>query len=500
MDFDDAVLRRHYGVRKAWFSSFRQSSQGICSLAGHFRGNDECFLKSWHCGSFNISVRLHWEDGGPDWLIRFPIPGKSMWPDEKVRNEVAVMEFIQQKTNIPVPSIIGYGMAAENPTDLGPFIIMAFVEGRKMSEIMKANTACEEDDDILDPNIEDSTLRNLYGQMADILLELFEHDFDHIGSLSIDSTNNSWSITHRPLTLDMNEISRCSGLSEDDFPAKIYDSSADYLSQLSELHFNHLLRQRNSVFDAADCREKYTRRYLFEALIPRFVCRKENAGPFKLFCDDLCPGNMLVDDSLRVVAVVDWEFCYTAPAQFSSSPPWWLLLKKPTDWLAEEGPEDFLEHYAPKLDIFLQMMESREATRATSPLDYRLGRLSARMRQSFDDKTFWFNMAARTSFGIDDVYWYMLDEHCYGPRTSIQQRVEKATGGVGMYADREIFVRQKTKQLQEYKVQMGCEDLVSYGDPENSERHDRDLDSKDDLEDVEVYQSTFIVISKNDIC
>lgn len=398
------------------------------------------------------------------------------------------MKFIQQNTNIPVPSIIGYGMGSQNPTGLGPFIIMVFVEGRKMSEILKAKTIAEDNYDVLDPEINEATLRTLYGQLANIHLELFEHDFDHIGSLSLDTEINSWSIKDRPLTLDINEILRCSGLPEDCFPSRVYASSADYLLQLCELHFTHLLRQRNSVFDAADCREKYICRHLFQAIAPRFICRRENAGPFKLFSDDLCPGNILVDDSLQVVAVLDWEFCYTAPIQFSSSPPWWLLLRKPRDWLADEGPESFLKHYMPKLELFLEIMELREETRATGTTEQPSRRLSARMRQSFEDKSFWFNMAARTSFGVDDVYWYMLDEHCYGPRSSINERLIKATSGVDIYNDREDFVRLKIKQLQEYHIEVDCKDQISC---EDGEGHEEPCNSANDMKSIKVHSQTY---------
>jgi Phosphotransferase enzyme family len=484
MDFDDVVLRQQLEGTQTWLAKFHESSEGICALAGQYRGRDDCIFRSWHCGSFNLCVRLHWEDGQSDWLIRFPIPGKSMFPEEKLRNEVAVMQFVQQSTNIPVPTVIAYASGADNPTGLGPFIIMTFVEGRKMSEIMKAKTTADDGEDMLDPSMEDSTLKTLYGQLADILLELFQHDFDRIGALSFNSENNSWSVEERPLTLNMNETVRCSGLSDECFQSSIYSSAADYFLHLAQVHFLHLLQQRNGVFDAADCREKYTCRHLFQAIVPHFICKEDNSGPYKLYCDDFSPSNILVDDHLHVVAVIDWEFCYAAPVQFSTSPPWWLLLRKPTDWLAAEGPQSFLDSYVAKLEVFLQVMQQREEARANLPTEQPLRRLSARMQNSMDDNSFWFNMAARTSFGVDDVYWYMLDEHCYGQRKSIRERVSKATSGVSIYSDREEFVVRKIKQLQEYNAEVGCQDLVGY------EEHEESSTLNDDVESAKVHNPT----------
>lgn len=54
--------------------------------------------------------------------------GVVAFPDEKVLNEVATMRYVAANTTIPVPRIHDYGTAAENPTGLGPFIIMDYIE------------------------------------------------------------------------------------------------------------------------------------------------------------------------------------------------------------------------------------------------------------------------------------------------------------------------------------------------------------------------------------
>lgn len=43
---------------------------------------------------------MTYEDGGSS-LIRFPKPGATMFPEEKARNEVAAMRYIQDNTSIP---------------------------------------------------------------------------------------------------------------------------------------------------------------------------------------------------------------------------------------------------------------------------------------------------------------------------------------------------------------------------------------------------------------
>lgn len=130
MDFDDVVLARREAEREEWFRKLSKSASEVCKLVSQFRKNDSCWLVSFDAGSFNLCIKVRFDDGGPDWLVRFPVPGKTMFPNEKVRNEVAIMKFIEQRTNIPIPSVVAFGMAEDNPSGLGSFIITTFVETR----------------------------------------------------------------------------------------------------------------------------------------------------------------------------------------------------------------------------------------------------------------------------------------------------------------------------------------------------------------------------------
>jgi hypothetical protein len=40
-----------------------------------------------------------------------------MFLDEKVHREAVLMEFMGSRTQIPIPRVIAYGAAHENPTD-----------------------------------------------------------------------------------------------------------------------------------------------------------------------------------------------------------------------------------------------------------------------------------------------------------------------------------------------------------------------------------------------
>lgn len=154
-------------------------------------------------------------------------------------------------------------------------------------------------------------------------------------------------------------------------------------------------------------------------------------------CDDLQPTNMLVDpDTLCITAVFDFEFTNIMPAQFTYDVPWWLLLQPPAVWLRDNRMEDFLRCFEPGKNQFIRAMERAEAR---SLLPAGEPRLSTQMRESWESRRFWFNLASRCSFDVDDFYWQALHKEGLG----------EAMLGVTM-AEKEGFIARKMRQGDEY--------------------------------------------------
>jgi hypothetical protein len=65
-------------------------------------------------------------------------------------------------------------------------------------------------------------------------------------------------------------------------------------------------------------------------------------------------------DSTQIAGVVDWEFTYAAPVEFSYAPPWWLLIEKPEFW--GKGIEDWIRVFGLRLKTFLKAMKDCENT------------------------------------------------------------------------------------------------------------------------------------------
>ncbi|KAK3182335.1 hypothetical protein K4F52_006337 [Lecanicillium sp. MT-2017a] len=319
-----------------------------------------------------------------------------MFPEEKIKNEVATMRFIQDHTAIPVPFVHHWGTQDESPLNIGPFIIMEYVNHEMdMIDALNIPGLSHNDRPILNPNINEATLEILYGQVAKILLQLSKLELPLIGALE-ETEPWSWEVTRRPLSLPMNGLVRVGTVPRDKLPITTFNSSSKYLESLAGLHLDHLAHQRNDAVESkADCQRKYVARHLFQKLANerRLLSTKYDKGPFKFWCDDLRPSNILLDANLQIVGVIDWEFSYAAPNEFTFAPPWWLLLEQPEYW--KDGLDDWIQKYEDRLT------EDQ--------------RLSCNMRESWANGDFWTVYAARKNFAFDCVFWKKLDPRFFGP-------------------------------------------------------------------------------------
>ncbi|KAG4292626.1 phosphotransferase [Fusarium proliferatum] len=277
-------------------------------------------------GGYNVFYRLEYKDGTSA-AVRIPSPATKL-PDEKVRYEVATMRYVAANTTIPVPNIYHWGTAEENPLGLGPFMIMEYIEHDKaLSHALNDRTLGPTDSHSLDPNISIEKLEFLYRQMANILLQLSTLSFRRSGSL-VEDTEGDIVVSGRPLMQNMNSILDLTGSPASLLPNKdqTFTTSTEWYLAMAEMNLIQLaFQQNNAVEDEDDVRDK-----------------KNGGTGFRLFLEDSRPSSVLVGKDLKVVGVIDWEFVYTAPSEFSFDPPWWLLLKYPEYWPG--GYEEWIEH------------------------------------------------------------------------------------------------------------------------------------------------------------
>jgi hypothetical protein len=313
-------------------------------------------------------------------------------------------------------------------------MISEFVEGVHLSDILRdpANTKQL----YLNPQIDGDTLDTVFSQIADLMLQLYEFNFDHIGAISKD-LSGSWSVTGRPLTYSMNELATTAFYPVDTFPTTPFQSASEYFRCLVSEQKTHLWTQRNLCGSPIEAHDRYVSRYLFAQSVDKY-CLNDH-GPFKLFCDDFRPQNILVDPiTLRIKAVLDLEFTNAMPSQYASEPHWWLLLAGPDSYLLRRRTmTEFIEAYEPRLEQFLRAMERVETARPNLDSEKPLSSL---MRESWATKRFWFNYAARKPFDVEVLFDSCLNEGNAG----VESLDEEARAGL------ESFVGMKMEQLKAY--------------------------------------------------
>ncbi|KAJ5707838.1 hypothetical protein N7488_007639 [Penicillium malachiteum] len=362
-------------------------------LLKHQDAHDAVQFKVLQTGAFNTALQMEFYQSRSA-ISRFPLPGASMFPEEKLQNEVATVRFIGDQSTIPVPMILHWGgkKRAQRPLD------------ERVS---------------LNPEISEPDLETLYRGMANVILSMSKLSKPKIRSLcQIDDF--TWEVARRPLSINMNELVRLGTLPQSKLPATTFDTASSYFEALAELHISHLISQKNDAIDSADdCRRKFVARFLFrklvrdEALKAQWIHSESDHGPFPIWCDDFRPANVLVDTDLNITGVVDWEFTYTAPVEFTYAPPWWLILEKPEYWRA--GYDDWAAEYQKKLEIFLRAtIDCEEEAIRKGQLVPESQRLSSAMRRSWEGGDFWIMYAARDNFAFDSIFWTKIDTRFFG--------------------------------------------------------------------------------------
>lgn len=418
MCYDDVAWEQSEDISDNWLRQFLkiEVKRPIAEfILKHDAGDDPEFT-ILRKGSFNITLRMKYTYSATN--IRFAQPGAILFPEEKVTKEVAVMRYISDQTQIPVPFIIHSGTRKESPLQLSPFIIMSHIEHTSsMYDALNTPGCPYEERGVLDPNIDEGRLLMLYTQLAKILLQLFKPDFPEIGSL-VQVDDFTWEVASRPLSMNMNELVRLGTLPRSKLPPRdaTFETTSSYIQALARLNIQHLLHQRNDAVESADdCRRKFVGRQLFYQLArdKKLFQPCDEHGPFKLWCDDFRPANVLLDEDMRIAGVVDWEFTYAAPVEFSHAPPWWLLIEKPEFW--SQGIEDWTREFDRRLQTFLTAMRHCEDEDKAARCGQRRCRLSNQMQRSWESGDFWVVYAILHSFAFDAIYWQKIDRRFFGP-------------------------------------------------------------------------------------
>ncbi|CAJ2507621.1 Uu.00g088070.m01.CDS01 [Anthostomella pinea] len=141
---------------------------------------------------------------------------------------------------------------------------------RTIADIIKnirvGSDAPPDEDGVRAPDISEQKLEFLYGQMANIMLQLSALAFPRIGPL-VQEADGRFTVSGRPLIQNMNSLVEFTGIPATLVPSQPYSSANEWYSALADMHFAQLTFQRNdAVLDEEDTRDKYVARQLFRRL------------------------------------------------------------------------------------------------------------------------------------------------------------------------------------------------------------------------------------------
>ncbi|KAI9812698.1 MAG: hypothetical protein M1832_000355 [Thelocarpon impressellum] len=205
--------------------------------------------------------------------------------------------------------VYGYGFGGDYPTGL-PFVILEYVEGRRLFDLRYHE---------LDPRHKATVDR----QVANIIIQLRQQEFGHIGALTLDDDGAPAFQRNRPLSIDLNE-DQIDGQDPARLlaPDAIFTSTEAYVQHLLELAYHTFLRQRDAVGDEENARYQLFTLHYMRDKVRAWLDRRYDKGPFVLMHGDLSPANIIVDDDFRILAVLDWEWSQTIPLQLVVPPNW----------------------------------------------------------------------------------------------------------------------------------------------------------------------------------
>ncbi|KPM42445.1 hypothetical protein AK830_g4120 [Neonectria ditissima] len=299
--FPVATDDQYNQVKKTFIESLH--SDAVCDLASRYNNGKPCRVVNKDNGSFNVCFFVEFDQESPKWIVRVPIEPALDNPWDKLLSEVATIQYLERNTRIPVPHVRAYGRDAKlTKTSAGTqmFLIADLIPGEPLDK--KLLTKSKEEH-----------RRNFYSQLIDILAELRKLEFPSIGSLMPNPHGSSHPVLGPLISMSAATLRLP--------PPPVLASAKDYMIHqfslvsrfLSPPVRDHTVDDIELEVFALDGME----RIFYNIIDPQL-----DEGPFVLNHLDLRSPNIIVDKSLQIQGIIDWEFTSTVPRQVFTPPSW----------------------------------------------------------------------------------------------------------------------------------------------------------------------------------
>ncbi|KAL2135593.1 hypothetical protein VTI74DRAFT_7869 [Chaetomium olivicolor] len=198
------------------------------------------------------------------------------------RSEAATMLFLRSQTHVPVPKVFGWAAESDADNDVGVgYILMEKLEG-KPPDWEKLTAQWKE---------------KVMQQLADVFLEIEAQAFGKIGSLMLSGQEEIF-LAFQGLT--------CSSIFEYGRPWGPFDSSIAAAHIIVESYLDRIVNGEMGIGELDNV--YFAHRFRLDIFHEIWDGRQEGQQEeFYLKHPDDKDDHILVDDSLNIVSIVDWE-------------------------------------------------------------------------------------------------------------------------------------------------------------------------------------------------
>ncbi|KAK9622303.1 hypothetical protein V6Z98_006977 [Aspergillus fumigatus] len=297
----------------------RVNWEALCQYASSKNSGRPCsLLEKSTIGGVHLIRLLSFGDA--KWIARVQLRPSTPETASLLRAEIDAMELVRARTDIPVPRVFGFELDDANPVRAA-FILMDFLPG---SSAMDAEGGYDAHRGEIPPRRKAFFLE----QIAKIQVQLSSIRLPKIGSI-VRRDDNSFDVGPLPklggpfstATEFFNAWAKHAKfpLSDDDIKKLVNGGPID--SILSSIN-------------------------AFPDRLREVACRvsANNSGPFPLYHPDFYHSNVIVDESFKVLGVIDWEGACTVPWELVE-PPLFLgivppAMDDPKNYEADGQPKD----------------------------------------------------------------------------------------------------------------------------------------------------------------
>ena len=266
------------------------NDEALCKVASSLNVGKKCHVdhSNVDLGGANFHVHIRFEDNSPSWLARIPRGG---WPpaleEYLVRGEFATLKFLE-RTKITSPKAYGHCIRGEKGNNVGvSYLLIEKMPGKVWYEgSAPGSTPTEE-------------LERVMTSLADILIELYRHPFDKIGSLQYKHSKLEVSAFASDQTLILG-------------PSGPFKSSRSYYTAYAEQYLALIADGQTYTNFPVEAYLIYT--YLKDNVGQ--ICPATSSKPEHFFLKHIDDkgDHLMVDGNLNIVGVIDWQMARIAPA------------------------------------------------------------------------------------------------------------------------------------------------------------------------------------------